>query len=78
MARARGDGSGLDVAGGAAKGGALQGGLCVPWFDGVAVAVKLIESLAALGLRTSKVGDYARPLDKEYIGWAAPLAWKRD
>jgi DNA recombination protein RmuC len=56
----------------------LQARLGVPVIDGVAVAVKLIESLAALGLRTSKVGDYARPLDKEYIGWAAPLAWKRD
>ena len=33
------------------------------------------EALAGLGLRTSKQGDYARPLPKQYVGWAAPLGW---
>ncbi len=40
----------------------------VPVIDGVAAAVKLVESLAALGLQTSKVGGYASPLPKPYSG----------
>ena len=31
--------------------------------------------LMALGLATSKRGDYARPLPKRYVGWAQPLSW---
>jgi len=38
------------------------------------VAVKLAESLVALGLRTSKHGDYAPPPPKAWTGWAKPLA----
>ncbi|MBB1160252.1 MULTISPECIES: aspartate/glutamate racemase family protein [Amycolatopsis] len=38
--------------------------LDVPVIDGVAAAVRLAESLVALGLRTSRAGSYARPLDK--------------
>lgn len=53
----------------------LQSRLGVPVIDGVSAAVKLGESLAALGLRTSKRGDYAQPLPKRYAGWAAPLGW---
>lgn len=49
--------------------------LGVPVIDGVAVAVKWGEALAALGLKTSKRGDYAVPLPKAYTGWAAPLGW---
>jgi len=49
--------------------------LGVPVIDGVAVAVKFAEALAALGLQTSKRGDYATPLRKTYTGWAAPLGW---
>jgi allantoin racemase len=45
----------------------------VPVIDGVGVAVKFAEGLAALGLRTSKAGDYAPPLPKRYSGWAAPF-----
>jgi allantoin racemase len=41
----------------------------------VAAAVRFAEALAGLGLRTSKQGDYARPLPKQYVGWAAPLGW---
>jgi allantoin racemase len=48
--------------------------LGVPVIDGVAVAVKFAESLVALGLRTSKHGDYAPPLPKPFVGWAGPLA----
>ena len=40
----------------------------VPVIDGVGAAVKLIESLAALGLTTSKRVTYARPLPKTYAG----------
>ena len=49
--------------------------LGVPVIDGVSVAVKFAEALAALGLGTSKRGDYATPLRKTYTGWAAPLGW---
>lgn len=40
----------------------------VPVLDGVACAVKLAETVSALGLRTSKVGGYATPLPKKYAG----------
>ena len=40
----------------------------VPVIDGVGAAVKLIESLATLGLTTSKRVTYARPLPKSYLG----------
>lgn len=51
---------------------ALQRQLGVPVIDGVAAAVKLAEGLVALGLGTSKRGDYAPPLPKRYTGLAAP------
>jgi len=53
----------------------LQTRLGVPVIDGVGVAVKFAEALAALGLRTSKRGDYAAPLPKAYAGWAAGLGY---
>lgn len=40
----------------------------VPVIDGVAAAVKQAEMLVALGLKTSKRGAYARPIDKPYLG----------
>jgi allantoin racemase len=40
----------------------------VPVIDGVGAAVKLIESLAALGLQTSKRITYAVPRSKAYAG----------
>jgi len=46
----------------------------VPVIDGVAVAVKFVEALAGLGLRTSKAGDLAFPLPKTYTGLVAPFA----
>ncbi len=53
---------------------ALQQRLGVPVIDGVAAAVKLAESLVSLRLATSKLGDYARPLTKTYVGLAAPFS----
>mgnify|MGYP001034895762 CR=1 FL=1 len=46
----------------------------VPVLDGVACAVKLAESLHALGLHTSKVGSYAAPRAKRFAGFYAPLS----
>ncbi|MFC4113203.1 aspartate/glutamate racemase family protein [Nonomuraea zeae] len=40
----------------------------VPVIDGVSVATRLAESLVALGLRTGKRGEYARPRPKRYSG----------
>jgi allantoin racemase len=48
----------------------------VPVIDGVGAAVKLIEALVGLGLRTSKIGGYAAPLPKVYRGPMAPFAPK--
>jgi allantoin racemase len=39
-----------------------------PVLDGVACAVSLVESMARLGLKTSKRNTYARPLAKPYAG----------
>jgi len=50
---------------------ALRDELGIPVMDGVAAAVKMVESLAALGLRTSKRDEYAPPPPKEVTG---PLA----
>ncbi|MDO5289853.1 MAG: aspartate/glutamate racemase family protein [Pseudomonadota bacterium] len=49
--------------------------LGVPVIDGVTVAIKFAEGLSALGLQTSKQGDYAEPLPKPFTGWASPLRW---
>ena len=40
----------------------------LPVLDGVACAVKLVETLVGLSLKTSKIGGYARPLPKPYGG----------
>jgi allantoin racemase len=40
----------------------------IPVLDGVACAIKLSESLVALGLRTSKAGGYAAPRAKRFSG----------
>jgi allantoin racemase len=45
----------------------------LPVVDGVASAVKLAEAFAALGLKTSKIGTYAAPLAKDYLGAFASL-----
>ncbi|MBY4896941.1 aspartate/glutamate racemase family protein [Cupriavidus sp. AU9028] len=46
--------------------------------DGVASAVKLAEGMVALRLRTSKRGDWARPLPKPYSGMLAPWALRQE
>jgi allantoin racemase len=72
------DGSGaivLGCAGMAPLCATLSERLGVPVIDGVSVAVKFAEGLVALGLRTSKRGDYAPPLPKTFTGWAGSLAW---
>jgi len=43
--------------------------LGVPVVDGVGAAVKLVEGLVDLGLKTSKIRTYAYPLDKARPGW---------
>lgn len=48
----------------------------IPVVDGVAAAVKMIEALVGLGLRTSKIGGYAPPLPKAYRGTMADFAPK--
>ena len=75
LARDRSGAIVLGCAGMAALCRTLQQRLGVPVIDGVSAAVKLAESLAALDLRTSKQGDYATPLPKQYTGWAEPLGW---
>jgi allantoin racemase len=45
--------------------------LGLPVVDGVAAAVKLAESLVALGLTTSRAGSYAEPLAKRRV-WGRP------
>ena len=68
----------LGCAGMAALCSTLSQRLGLPVIDGVAAAVKFAEALVALGLRTSKAGDYAEPLPKAYLGWARPLGWASD
>jgi len=73
MAQDRSEAIVLGCAGMAALCAELQRRLGVPVIDGVAVAVKFAESLAALGLQTAKAGDYASPLPKRWSGWAAGM-----
>ncbi|MFT3855316.1 MAG: aspartate/glutamate racemase family protein [Ilumatobacteraceae bacterium] len=47
----------------------LSNELGVPVVDGVEAAVKLAESLHALGLRTSKINAFGAPLAKPRPGW---------
>ncbi|POM24948.1 Asp/Glu/Hydantoin racemase [Actinomadura rubteroloni] len=51
--------------------GAISAKLGVPVVDGVAAATKLVESLVALGLRTSTHGEYAPPPPKPQAGLLA-------
>jgi allantoin racemase len=45
----------------------------VPIVDPVTAAVKLVESLHRLGLRTSKSRTYAAPIPKPISGWPLRL-----
>lgn len=46
----------------------LQQELNIPVIDGVSAAVKLIEAMKGLNLRTSKAFIYSQPPQKEFIG----------
>lgn len=46
----------------------------LPVIDGVASAVKLAEACGSLGLKTSKIGAYALPRPKSYLGSFASFA----
>lgn len=71
LARDRSEAIVLGCAGMAPLCATLQQRLGVPVIDGVAVAVKFAESLAALGLAPARNGDYAAPLPKRWVGWAS-------
>jgi allantoin racemase len=45
-----------------------------PVIEGVAAAVKLVESLVVLGLATAKRGEFAQPIAKQYTGLLAPFS----
>jgi allantoin racemase len=66
----------LGCAGMADLAASLSAEFGVPVIDGVAAAVVLAEGLAALGLKTSKRGGYAKPLAKTYSGIFAPFSPK--
>jgi allantoin racemase len=48
----------------------------IPVIEGVAAGTKLVESVIALGLGTSKIGDLAPPLPKRVSGAIEHLAFK--
>ncbi|MDP2699121.1 aspartate/glutamate racemase family protein [Thalassospira sp.] len=52
----------------------LADDLGVPVIDGVSAAIKMIEAMAALGLKTSKHSSYAHPPAKKYDGIFAEFA----
>jgi allantoin racemase len=52
----------------------IQREIGVPVIDGVGAAVKFVEALVGLGLRTGKVGDLAYPIPKPYTGALARYA----
>ena len=64
----------LGCAGMADLAGALSDEHVLPVIDGVAAAVKLAEAVCGLGLRTSKRGGYAGPIEKVYSGVMMPYS----
>ena len=73
------DGSGaivLGCAGMADLAADLGRELGVPVIDGVGIAVRFVEALVGLGLRTSKRGDLAAPIAKPFAGAMAGMAWR--
>ena len=64
----------LGCAGMAMLAATLARELGLPVIDGVVAGVKLLEALVGLGLKTSKVGGYAKPLPKAYAGMLEPFA----
>jgi allantoin racemase len=68
----------LGCAGMADLAGRIEKELSVPVVEGVTVAVKFVEALVGLGLRTSKIGELAPPLPKAYRGLVEPFGPKAD
>lgn len=71
------DGSGaivLGCAGMADLTASLTRELGVPVIDGVGAAVKMVEALVGLGLKTSKRGDLAYPIEKPFAGYLSGLS----
>jgi allantoin racemase len=66
LSRDRSEAIVLGCAGMADLAAALSAEHGVPVIDGVAAAVKLVEGLTALGLRTSKISSYAPPLPERH------------
>jgi allantoin racemase len=66
----------LGCAGMADLAAALSAEFGVPVIDGVAAAVVLAEGMAAIGMKTSKRGGFARPLAKTYSGLFARFSPK--
>ena len=66
----------LGCAGMADLAASLSAEFGVPVIDGVAAAVVLAEGLAALGLKTSKRGGFAKPIVKDYAGLFARFSPK--
>jgi allantoin racemase len=54
----------------------IQQVIGVPVVEGVAAATKIVEGIVALGLGTSKVGDFAYPLPKRVSGAVGHLELK--
>ena len=48
---------------------AVQNAVDVPVFDGIACAVKLIESLVDYGVTTSRVASFMAPEPKEFVSY---------
>ncbi len=55
----------------------LQQSLGVPVIDGVAAAVKTVETLVSLNINTSKRGDLAWPLEKKSIGMLSEFSTRK-
>jgi allantoin racemase len=66
----------LGCAGMAELAASLAAEFAVPVIDGVAAAVVLAEGFAAIGLKTSKRGGFARPIAKDYSGLFARFSPK--
>ena len=56
----------------------ISAAIGVPVIDGVTAGVRLVESLIALNLTTSRRDEYAPPPPKPYAGQLAGFGWERE
>ena len=56
----------------------ISAAIGVPVIDGVTAGVRLVESLIALNLTTSRRDEYAPPPPKPYAGQLAGFGWARE